>query len=70
MIKSRSMSWKGHVAHKGKIRNAYSVLIRKLEGKIPPTRPKHAGKNNIKTDLKETGFEGVDWSHLAQDRSR
>jgi hypothetical protein len=24
-------------------------------------------ENNIKTDLKETGFEDVDWIHLVQD---
>jgi hypothetical protein len=27
-------------------------------------------KNNIKTDFKDMGLEGVDWIHLAQDRVR
>jgi hypothetical protein len=27
------MRWDGHVAYIGKIRNAYKILIRKLEGK-------------------------------------
>jgi hypothetical protein len=67
MIKSRRMSWKGHVAHKGE-KNAYNVLVRKLEGKSPPRRP-NTGMNNIKTELNEIGFEGVGWSHLAQDRN-
>jgi hypothetical protein len=33
MIKSRRMRWAGHVAHMGEIRNAYNILVGKLEGK-------------------------------------
>jgi hypothetical protein len=27
-------------------------------------------EDNIRMDLKETGWEGVDWMHLAQDRDQ
>jgi hypothetical protein len=28
------------------------------------------GKDNIKVDFRETGCEGVDWIHMAQDRDK
>jgi hypothetical protein len=40
MIKSGRMGWVGHVAHIGEMRNAYSVLVGKPEGKRPLGRPK------------------------------
>jgi hypothetical protein len=43
-------------------------LVGKLEVKRPLRRPRHRRENNIKTDLREIGFEGVDWIHLPQDR--
>lgn len=33
-------------------------------------RYRHRRKDNIKTDLKETGWDGVDWIYLAQDRNK
>jgi hypothetical protein len=38
-IKSRRMRWAGHVAHMGKERKFYEVLVRKPEGKGPLGRP-------------------------------
>jgi hypothetical protein len=35
MIKSRKMRWAGHVARMGAKRNAYRILVGKLEGKRP-----------------------------------
>jgi hypothetical protein len=32
MIKSRRMRWAGHVARRGKSRNAYRILMGKPEG--------------------------------------
>jgi hypothetical protein len=43
-------------------------LVGKLEGKRPLGRIKRRWENNIRIDLRETGLEGVDWMHLAQDR--
>jgi len=34
-IKTRKMSWAGHVVRIGVMRNAYRVLVRKPEGKRP-----------------------------------
>jgi hypothetical protein len=39
-IKSRRMRWEGHVARIGEKRNAYRILVRKPEGKIPLGRPR------------------------------
>jgi hypothetical protein len=36
----------------------------------PLIRPRRSWENNIKGDLKEIGFEGVDWIHLAQGRDK
>ena len=40
----------------------------KPEGKIPLRRPKQSWEDNIKMDLQEVGFEGMDWIDLARDR--
>jgi hypothetical protein len=34
----------------------------------PPGRSMNIWEGNIKKDLKETGCDGVDWIHLAQDK--
>jgi len=34
------MRWAGHATHMGEIRNAYSILVGKPDGKIPLGRPK------------------------------
>jgi hypothetical protein len=35
ITKSRGFRWKGHAAHLVEIRNAYEILVRKLNGKNP-----------------------------------
>jgi hypothetical protein len=40
VIKSRRMRWVEHVAHIGNIKNAYNILVGKLEGKRPLGRPR------------------------------
>jgi hypothetical protein len=67
-IKSRRMSWTGHVAHMGEGRNVYRVLVGKPEGKGPLERPRCRWEDGIKMDLREIGLGGVEWVHLAQDR--
>jgi hypothetical protein len=44
VIKSRRMRWAEHVACMGKKRDAYRILVGKLEGKRPLGRPKHSLK--------------------------
>jgi hypothetical protein len=40
LIKSRRMSWDGHVAHVGERRGLYTVFVGRPEGKIPLVRPR------------------------------
>jgi hypothetical protein len=51
----------------GEKRNAYRILVRKPEGKKPLGGPTCRWVDNIKMDLKEIGWDGTDWSDLAQD---
>jgi hypothetical protein len=53
-----------------KMRNAYTILVGKPEGKKTLRRSKRNWEDNIKTDLTEIRLEGVDWIHLAQDRDQ
>ena len=48
-LKSRRLSWAGHVELMEQSRNAYRVLVGKPEGK------KHRWEVNIKMDLRELG---------------
>jgi hypothetical protein len=70
MIKSRRMRWEGHVARMGETRNAYRILVGKPEGKRRLGRPRRRWVDNIKMDLTEIGWDGVDWIDLAQDRDQ
>jgi hypothetical protein len=70
MIKSRRMRWGGHIARVGKKRNACRVLVGKPEGKRPLRRPRCRWEDNIKMDLREIGWGGMDWINLAQNRDQ
>jgi hypothetical protein len=70
MIKSRRMTWAGHVARLGEKRNAYRILVGKPEGTRPLGRPRRRWVDNIKMDLREIGWDGMDWIDLAQDRDQ
>jgi hypothetical protein len=67
MVKSRRMKLTGHVAQMVK-RNAYTILGGKQEGKRPLGRPRRRWVDNLKMDLRETGWDGMDWIDLAEDR--
>jgi hypothetical protein len=62
MMKSRMMN--------GEKRNAYGTLVGKPEGKRPLGSPRRRWMNNIKMDLREIGWDGMDWIDLAQDRDQ
>ena len=42
----------------------------KPEGERPLGRPRLRWKNNIKMDLQEVGYGGMEWIDLIQDRDR
>jgi hypothetical protein len=70
MMKSRRMRWAGHKARMGEKRNAYRILVGKPEGKRALERPRRRWLDNIKVDLREIGWAGVDWIDLAHDRDQ
>jgi hypothetical protein len=51
IIKSRIMTWAGHVARMGEKRKTYGILVGKPEGKRPPGRPRRRWMDNIKLIL-------------------
>jgi hypothetical protein len=51
-------------------RNAYRSLVGKLEGKRPLGRPRRRWVDNAKLNLRDTGWCGMDWIDLAQDRDQ
>jgi hypothetical protein len=44
--------------------------VGKPKGKRPLARPRRRLEDAIRTDLGETGWSGVEWLELAQDRDR
>jgi hypothetical protein len=54
----------------GDKRNAYRISVGRPEGKRPLGRPKRRWVNNIKIDLKEIEWNGMDWTDLAQVRGQ
>jgi hypothetical protein len=60
----RRMRLAGHVARTGDMKNTHFWLENL---KRPFRRPRHRWEDNIRMDLRETGWEGVDWMGLAQD---
>jgi hypothetical protein len=70
MIKSRRMRWAGLVARRGYKRNAYRMLVGRPEGKRPLGRPRRRWVDNIKIDLREIRWDGMNWIDMAQDRDQ
>jgi hypothetical protein len=56
----RRMLWAGDVARMREIENAHKILV---------GRSRQGWEDNLRMDLRETGWKGVNWIHLAQDRS-
>jgi hypothetical protein len=61
IIKTRRMRLTGHIARVGEKRNAYRILMGKPEGKRPLGRPRRSSEDNIKMDLREIVWGGMDW---------
>jgi hypothetical protein len=54
----------------GEKRNACMILVGKLEGKRPLGKPRCRWSDNIKMDLREIEWDGMDWIVLAQDKDQ
>jgi hypothetical protein len=63
------MKWAGHVERAGETRNEYKILVGKPEGKRPLGRLRCRWED-IRIELREIKWDGVDWMHLVQDRDR
>jgi hypothetical protein len=64
MIKSR-MRWTERAARMREKRNAYRILVGKQEGKNH-WEDQDVWVYNIKMDLRDIGWGGMDWIDLAQ----
>jgi hypothetical protein len=54
----------------GKKRNAYRILVEKSEGKSQLGSLRRRWVKNIKMDLTEIEWDGVDYINMAQDRNQ
>jgi hypothetical protein len=54
----------------GERRDSYRVLVGNPEGKRPLGRQRRRWVDKIKMDLREIGWNGMDWIDLAQDRDQ
>jgi hypothetical protein len=54
------MRWAEHVVRTGERKDLYGLLVGKPEGKRLLGRPRRGWEDNIKMDLKEVGWEGMD----------
>jgi hypothetical protein len=66
MIKLRRMRWAGHVARMGR----RGMHIGYWWESQPLGELRHRWVDNIKMDLGEIGWNGMDWIDLAQDRDQ
>jgi hypothetical protein len=66
VIKSKKMRLAGYVARMGDRRGAYMVLVDRPEGKRSLGRPRSRWEDNIKKDLQEVGYGGMEWMEGAQ----
>jgi hypothetical protein len=60
----------GECSTNGEKMNACKILVGKPEGKRPLGRLSRKWVDNIKMDLREIGWDGVDWIDMAQDRDQ
>jgi hypothetical protein len=67
IMKQRRMRWAGYVA---RMRDEKCIqdFTWKAEGTRWLGRRRRGWEDNIKMDLRETGLEGAEWIHLAQNR--
>jgi hypothetical protein len=52
------------------MRNAYKIFIGKPDGKRPLGRHRRRWEDNIRVDIRERGWDSVDWIRVAQTRDQ
>jgi hypothetical protein len=60
----------GHAARRGEVINECNILLGKPEGKRILGRPRHRWEDNIRMDIREIVWEGVELMDMAQDRNQ
>ena len=68
MIKSRRLSWAGHVPRMEEGRSSFKILTGKPAGKRPLGRPKGRWEENIRMYLEKIGIHSGNWVDSAQNR--
>jgi hypothetical protein len=66
--KSRKIRWAGHVAGMRAKGNAFRISVGKPKEMKPLGRKRRGLADNIKMDLREIGWGGMDWIELTQDK--
>jgi hypothetical protein len=66
MIKSRKMKWAGYITLMEEIRNVYKIWSENLI----LGRHRYRLGDNIKMDIKKTGWEDKHWIRAAQERDQ
>jgi hypothetical protein len=51
-------------------RNSYNILAGKSAGNRPIRRPRRSWVDNIKMNLKEIGWGGMNWIDIVEDREK
>jgi hypothetical protein len=69
MMKSRRIRWARHIAQIGR-KKCIENFGEKLERKRPLGRLKHKWQDDIKMDLREIGWGGMDWTDLVHGRDQ
>jgi hypothetical protein len=64
------MRWEVHAARMREKRIECRILVGKPDGKWPLKRPRRRWEDNNKIDLREIGWDGMDWINLAQESTR
>ena len=67
MIKSRRMSWVGHLTYTRQERSSYRVFVGKPEVKKTTFKIRWRYEENIKMPLKKMDWQDLDWISLAQE---
>jgi len=70
VIQSRRISWVVHIVVMGERRGVHKILVGKPEGNRQLGGPKCRWADNIKIEVQEVGYGGMEWVELIQDRDR